>query len=72
MEGELEYNYQKDAAKDAAKNLNGVIGVSNNITIKSTTEEKVEKADIESAFKGNWQFTITILTLKFLAIISLG
>ena len=72
LEGELEYNHQRDAAKDAVKNLLGVVGVSNNITIKSTSEEKVEKADIELAFKGNWQFTITILTLKFLAIISLG
>ena len=54
LEGELEYNYQKDAAKDVVKNLLGVTGVSNNITIKSTTEEKVEKADIELALKRNW------------------
>ncbi|MEO8764284.1 MAG: BON domain-containing protein [Ginsengibacter sp.] len=54
LEGELEFNYQRDAAKDAVKNLLGVIGVSNNITIRSTYEEKVEKADIESALKRNW------------------
>lgn len=54
LEGELEYNYQRDAAKDAVKNLLGVTGVSNNITLKSTPEEKVEKTDIESALKRNW------------------
>ena len=54
LEGELEYNYQRDAAKDAVKNLPSETGVSNNITIKSTEEEKVEKADIESALKRNW------------------
>jgi osmotically-inducible protein OsmY len=54
LEGELEFNYQRDAAKDAVKNLLGVIGVSNNTTIKSTSEEKVEKDDIECALKRNW------------------
>ena len=54
LEGELEYNYQRDAAKDAVKDMLGVTGVSNNITVKSTSAEKVEKADIESALKRNW------------------
>jgi osmotically-inducible protein OsmY len=54
LEGELEFNYQADAAKDAVKNLLGVTGVSNNIKIKSTTMEVAEKADIESALKRNW------------------
>jgi osmotically-inducible protein OsmY len=54
LDGELEYNYQSEAAKDAVKNLLGVTGVSNNIKIKSTTMEVVEKADIESALRRNW------------------
>ena len=54
LEGELEYNYQRDAAKDAVKDMLGLTGVSNNITVKSTSAEKVEKADIESALKRNW------------------
>ncbi|MEP7195939.1 MAG: BON domain-containing protein [Saprospiraceae bacterium] len=53
LEGELVYNYQSEAAKGAVKDLHGVIGVSNNIKIKSTTEEKAEKNDIESALKRN-------------------
>ena len=54
LEGELEYNYQREAARDAVKNLLGVTGVSNNIKIKSTTKEVIEKSYIESALRRNW------------------
>jgi osmotically-inducible protein OsmY len=54
LEGELQWNYQKDAARDAVKNLLGVTGVSNNITIKSETQDQIEKRDIESALRRNW------------------
>jgi osmotically-inducible protein OsmY len=54
LEGELQWNYQKEAAKDAVKNLLGVTGVTNNITIKSETQEQVEKKDIENALRRNW------------------
>lgn len=64
LEGQLEYNYQKDAAKDAVKNLIGVLGVSNNITLKPTTEEKAEKADIESALKRNWSIYDNAIKVK--------
>ena len=54
LEGELQYNYQSEAARDAVKNLLGITGVTNNINIKSTTMEVIEKADIESALRRNW------------------
>ena len=54
LEGELEWNTQKDAAKDAVKNLLGVKGVSNTITIKSETQDQIEKRDIESALNRSW------------------
>lgn len=54
LDGELEYIFQKEAARDDVKNLVGVKGVSDNMTIKSTTMEAVEKADIESALRRNW------------------
>jgi osmotically-inducible protein OsmY len=57
LEGELQWNYQKAAAKDAVKNLLGVKGVSNNITIKSETQDLIEKRDIESALRRNWATT---------------
>ncbi|MEI7728751.1 MAG: BON domain-containing protein [Verrucomicrobiota bacterium] len=54
LTGELNWNYQKDAAEDAIKYLMGVKGVTNDITIKSETNNAVEKAAIESALKRNW------------------
>jgi osmotically-inducible protein OsmY len=54
LEGELNWNYQKLAAKDLVKNLLGVTGVSNNITIKSETKGQIEKKDIENALRRNW------------------
>ncbi len=54
LEGELHYNYEREAANDAVKNLLGVTGVSNNITIRSDAADSIEKADIESALKRNW------------------
>jgi osmotically-inducible protein OsmY len=54
LEGQLQWNFEREAAVDAVKNLLGVTGVSNNITIKSEANEKIEKADIESALRRNW------------------
>ena len=56
LTGELSWNYQKEAAKDAIESLMGVTGVTNNITIKSESRELVEKAAIENALKRNWAF----------------
>jgi osmotically-inducible protein OsmY len=56
LTGEVSWNYQKEAAKDAITNLMGVTGVTNNITIKSETMESIEKAAIEKALKLNWSF----------------
>lgn len=49
-----EWNYQREAAKNAVKNLEGVTGVSNSILIKSESTNNIEKKDIESALERNW------------------
>jgi osmotically-inducible protein OsmY len=54
LEGELNWNYQKTAAKNAVSKLMGVRGVFNNITIKSETHDAIEKQDIEDALNRNW------------------
>ena len=64
LEGELEWNFQKNAAKDAVVNLLGVTGVSNNITIKSSAEDQIEKTDIEKAFRRNWSIDDKDITVK--------
>ena len=54
LEGELTWNYQREAAVKSVKNIVGVKGVSNNITIKSEIHDAIEKRGIERAFVRNW------------------
>jgi len=51
LEGELHWNYQKEAAKKAVNYLLGVKGVTNNIIIKSQTHDTIEKVDVEAALR---------------------
>jgi osmotically-inducible protein OsmY len=52
LEGEVERNYQKEAAENIAANLLGVRGVTNNVTIRET-EDQVDKKAIERALRRN-------------------
>jgi len=52
LHGEVERNYQKEAAENIAANLLGVRGVTNNITIKET-EDQADKKAIERALRRN-------------------
>ena len=54
LDGELPWNYQKDAAKSAVNYLTGIKGVINNITIKSESHDEIEKKDVEEAFGRSW------------------
>jgi osmotically-inducible protein OsmY len=54
LEGELSWNYQKEAAKKVATNLTDVKWVTNNISIKSERIANVEKEDVEKALNRNW------------------
>jgi len=54
LEGELSWNYQKEAAKNSVTNLIGVRGVINNITIKAETHDEIERKDVERALERSW------------------
>ena len=54
LEGELNWNYQKQEAKNAIKSLEGIVGVNNNITIKSQSADAMEKEVIEHHLKRSW------------------
>ncbi|MBK7884587.1 MAG: BON domain-containing protein [Chitinophagaceae bacterium] len=54
LEGELPWNYQKEAAKNAVNYLAGVKGVTNNIKIKSESHDAIEKKDVENAIGRSW------------------
>ncbi|MFY8004938.1 MAG: BON domain-containing protein [Chitinophagaceae bacterium] len=52
--GELNWSYQKEEAKNAIKNLDGIIGVTNNILIKPKALNLLEKEVIENLLKLSW------------------
>jgi len=54
LEGELSWNFQKEAAKNAVKNLLGVTGVSNDIIIKAESHDAIEEKAVEDALARNW------------------
>lgn len=54
LEGELEWNYQREAAKNAVKSLKDVTGVTNSIKIKTDSHDAIEKSEIEGAISRNW------------------
>jgi osmotically-inducible protein OsmY len=54
LEGELPWNYQKEAAKNAVIYLNGVKGITNNIKIKSESHNVIEQKEVEDAIGRSW------------------
>ncbi len=64
LEGELEWNYQREAARAAVSRLHAVRGVTNNITIKSESKDAVEKMDIEHALARNWSLNDRNIRVK--------
>ena len=51
LNGEVQWSYQKEAAKNAIQNLIGVRGVSNSISIKQAVEPTQIKERIKKAFE---------------------
>jgi len=54
LDGELPWNYQKEAAKSSVNYLMGVKGVTNKINIKSESHDEIEKKDVKAALERNW------------------
>jgi osmotically-inducible protein OsmY len=54
LEGEVSWNFQKEAAKNAISKLAGVKGVTNGITLNSGSKDTVEKDAIARALNRNW------------------
>jgi osmotically-inducible protein OsmY len=69
LEGELQWNYQRETAKGLVDNLLGVRGVTNKISIKTELQDKIEKDLIIAAINRNWainsdEIDITVLDKK--------
>jgi osmotically-inducible protein OsmY len=69
LEGNLQWDYQRETAKRIVGNLIGVHGVTNKISIKTELHDEIEKKEIEKAIASNWainsdEITITVLDKK--------
>ncbi len=53
LEGNVNWNYQKEAAKNAVGDLMGVRGVTNNIITRTNRNDYVNKTNIEKALSNN-------------------
>jgi osmotically-inducible protein OsmY len=53
LEGEVEWNYQREAAEEAARRVKGVRGVTNSIKIKPQASAEDIKRKIEEALRRN-------------------
>jgi len=51
LTGQVDWNFQKEAAADAVRFLSGVVGVSDQISVTPSLKAAVVKADIEAAIK---------------------
>ncbi|MEY4893285.1 MAG: hypothetical protein RL751_95 [Bacteroidota bacterium] len=54
LDGAVEWNYQRDAAKNCAADLIGVKGVINNVKVNSLSADQVEQEAIEKALARSW------------------
>ena len=64
LDGDLAWNYQRESAKNAVKNLEGVKGITSNIKIKSDNTDSIEKDDIEKALSRNWSINDNDIKVK--------
>ena len=53
MEGELPWNFQKEAVQKAIRVLFGIKGITDSITIKAETQDAVEEKELQNAFRRN-------------------
>jgi osmotically-inducible protein OsmY len=66
LDGEVQWNYQREAAKKAVKQLSGVLGVTNDIKLSAETHDAIEKKDIQDALTRNWSISEQEIEVKVL------
>jgi osmotically-inducible protein OsmY len=64
LEGQVEWQYEKDAAEQAVRYLTGVKGVTNLISIKPRASPSEIKQKIEEAFKRNAEIDANRITVE--------
>ena len=64
LDGELPWNYQREAAKSAINYLSGIKGITNNIKIKSEVHDAIEQKAVENALARHWSINAKDIKVK--------
>ncbi len=64
LNGDVHWDYQRQAAKNAINYLSGIKGVTNNIKIKSEIDNAIEKKDVEKALARHWSIDSEHIKVK--------
>jgi len=64
LQGEVEWQYQKNAAESAVRYLTGVVGVSNLITVKPRVSAYELESKIKDAFKQRAAWDASRITVE--------
>ena len=64
LDGEVSWNYQREAAKKTAGNQEGVKGVINHIKLKSESKDILEKEAVEQALARNWSIDMSGINVE--------
>ena len=64
LEGELEWNYQRERAEKAVRTVRGVVGVTNNITLRPRVSASDVKRQIEEALKRSAELDANRITVE--------
>jgi osmotically-inducible protein OsmY len=64
LEGEVEWNYQRQRAESAVRNIKGVLGVTNLIRLKPAATPTDIKKKIEEAFRRNAEIDASRITVE--------
>jgi osmotically-inducible protein OsmY len=64
LEGALEWNYQRERAEKAVRSVRGVVGVTNNITLRPRVAPSDVKRQIEEALKRSAELDANRITVE--------
>jgi osmotically-inducible protein OsmY len=64
LEGEVEWNFQRERAEKAVRRIKGVRGISNLISLKPTVAPSEVKRKIEAAFKRSAELDASNITVE--------
>jgi osmotically-inducible protein OsmY len=64
LDGELTWNFQREAAKKTAGSQEGVKGIINHIKLKSETKDILEKEAVDQALARNWSIDMSAINVS--------